>query len=128
MAAVLLLVFLNVSLSVLIVLLNKQIYTNNGILGVSLTCLHFVVMTVCVLVCQQIGVFHRKSLPVMDILPLSLGYCAFVVFTNISLQTNTIRTHMLFRMTTIPTVIALEVFWSRRKFSSNVLLTLVSNL
>jgi len=121
------LVCLNVFLSVLIVLLNKQIYTHHGVPNVTLTCLHFLVMTVCVLVCELVGVFHRKSLPIMDVLPLSLTFCAFVVFTNISLQTNSVAAYLVFKMAITPTVVALEAFWCSRKVPNDVLLTLVSN-
>jgi len=124
----LLLVWSNVLISVLIIVLNKHIYTRHGISSVTLTCLHFVVTTVCVLACERFGVFDRKSLPITDLLPQSLTYCAYVVFTNISLQTNTVATYLVFKMAMTPTVVALETFWFRRKFSNGILLTLVSSL
>jgi len=64
----------------------------------------------------------------MDIFQLSLAYCAFVVFTNISLQANSIKSHTVFRMAMIPTVVAMEAYWIGRRVSSDLLLTLVSNL
>jgi len=124
--AVPLVVCLNVLLSVLIVLLNKQIYTRHGVANITLTCLHFAMTFVCVAACERVGVFHRKSLPLTDVFPLSLTYCAFVVFTNFSLQTNSVGSYLVFKMALTPTVVALEAFWCCRKFSNHILLTLVS--
>ena len=119
-------VWLNVLLSVLVVLLNKRIYTHYGFSNVSLTFLHFAMSTVCVFACEKIGVFRRKSIRTADLLPLSLTLCSFVVFTNFSLQTNTVGTYLAFKMATTPLIVVMETLWCCRKFSNGVLLTLVS--
>ena len=36
------------------------------------------------------GLFQPKELRVLDVLPLSLAFCGFVVFTNLSLTYNTV--------------------------------------
>jgi len=120
-------VSLNVFLSVLVVILNKHIYTQYRVPNVSLTCFHFAVTAAGVYTCERIGVFHRKSLPIADVLRLSLIFCAFVVFTNLALQTNSVGTYLVFKMAATPAVIAVEAFWSGRKFSHSVLSVLVSH-
>ena len=118
--------WLNVLLSVLIVLLNKRLYAYYGFPNVTLTCLQLLITTLCVSLCERFGVFHRKSLPLTDVLRLSLTFCAYVVLTNLSLQSNTVATYLVFKMATLPAVVAVEAFWCRRKFSTDVLLSLVS--
>jgi len=119
-------VWLNVLLSVLTVLLNKHLYAHYGFPNITLTCLHLLITTLCVSSCESYSVFHRKSLPLTDVLRLSLTFCAYVVFTNLSLQSNTIATYLVFKMTTSPAVVAVEAFWCCRKFSNGILLSLVS--
>ena len=123
-----LLVSLNVLLSVLIIILNKLIYTRYGFPNVTLTCLHLLVTTVCVSACESFGVFHRKSLPMMDVLQFSLIFCAFVVFTNLSLQTNAVGTYLVLKMALSPAVVATEALWCCRGFPNDIMLTLVSYL
>jgi len=112
--------------SVIIILVNKWIFTHYGFPSVTLTCLHLLMMTFCILVYERLGAFNRKSLPVMDVLRLSLTFCAFVVFTNLSLQTNTVGTYLVFKMAMTPTVVAIETWWLCRKLSHDTMLTLVS--
>jgi len=122
------LVSLNVLLCVLVIILNKWIYIHHGFPNVTLTCLHLLVTTVCVSACERFGVFYRKSLPLVDVLRLSLTYCAFVVFTNLSLQTNSVATHLVFKMASLPAVVLIESFWCCRRLSNEILLTLVSRV
>lgn len=116
----------NVLPSVLVVLLNKLIFARYGVTGITLTCFHFAAMTLYLFVCERIGVFRRKSLPVADVFQLSLVFCGFVVFTNLSLQTNTVASYLVFKMATAPAIVIVEALWCCRKFSSQVLLSLVS--
>jgi len=117
---------LNVFLSVIIVLLNKWIYTHHSFPNITMTWIHFVFSTVCVSVCHKFDLFYRKALPLRQMLPLSVTFCGFVVFTNLSLQLNTIETYQLFKMLTTPAVVAIQAFVYKRKFSLTILLTLVS--
>lgn len=116
---------LNVVLSIFIVLLNKWIYTHYGFPNVTMTCLHFVSTTLCVSICYRLNVFHRKSLPIFDMLPLSLTFCGFVVFTNLSLQANTVGTYQLFKMLTTPVIVVIQTYYYGRSFSTLVKLSLV---
>ena len=120
--------FLNILFSIVIVLLNKWIYTHYGFPNITMTCLHFVFTTVGLVICQKCGVFQPKSLPVLKMLPLSLTFCGFVVFTNLSLQTNTVGTYQLAKTMTTPCIILIQTQYYARQFSTKVKLTLVSSL
>jgi solute carrier family 35 protein E3 len=118
---------LNVFLSILIVLLNKWIYTHHSFPNVTMTWLHFVFTTVCVSACHKLDIFYRKALPLRQMLPLSLTFCGFVVFTNLSLQMNTVGTYQMFKMLTTPLVVTIQAVLYKRHFPPRVLLTLVCN-
>ena len=118
--------FLNICLSIGIVIINKWIYTHYGFPNITMTCIHFIFTTIGLLLCQQAGIFHRKHLPVLKMLPLSLTFCGFVVFTNLSLQTNTVGTYQLAKTLTTPCIIAIQSYFYDRPFSTRVKFTLVS--
>ena len=117
---------LNVCFSIVIVLLNKWIYTHYGFPNITMTCLHFVFTTLGLLVCRQLGIFQPKALPVLKMLPLSLTFCGFVVFTNLSLQTNTVGTYQLAKTMTTPCIIAIQTYFYSKEFSLKIKSCMVS--
>ena len=117
---------LNVCLSIVIVLLNKWIYTHHSFPNLTMTWIHFLCSTVCVTICHKCDLFYRKALPFRQMLSLSLTFCGFVALTNLSLQMNTIGTYQLFKMLTTPVVVLIQIFAYNRHFPLTVLLTLVS--
>ena len=119
---------LNVCVSIFIVLLNKWIYTHYGFPNMTMTCIHFIFTTLGLMICQQFNIFQPKSLPVVRMLPLSMTFCGFVVFTNLSLQTNTVGTYQLAKTLTTPCIIAIQSHFYHRTFSTQVKTTLVSIL
>ncbi|GFN88875.1 solute carrier family 35 member e3 [Plakobranchus ocellatus] len=58
-------------------------------------------------------------------LPLALSFCGFVVFTNLSLESNTVGTYQIIKTLTTPCIIAIQTYFYGRKFSFNVKLTLI---
>ena len=119
---------LNGCFSIVIVLLNKWIYTHYGFPNMTLTCIHFIFTTVGLLICQLAKVFQPKSLPILKMLPLSLTFCGFVVFTNLSLQTNSVGTYQLAKTMTTPCIILIQSYYYGREFSLPIKITLVSSL
>ena len=117
---------LNIICSIVIVLINKWLYTHYGFPNMTLTCLHFVVTSLGLLLCKQFNLFQPKSLPVLRMLPLSLTFCGFVVFTNLSLQNNTVGTYQLVKTLTTPCIIYIQTWFYSRHFSGRVKLTVVS--
>ena len=117
---------INILLSIAIVLWNKMLFARYHVPNISLTCIHFIFTTVGMQLCRLFGVFTFKRLPLTDMFPISLTFCGFVVFTNLSLEYNTVGTYQIIKTLTTPFIISLQTFCYGRSFSTNVKLTLVS--
>ncbi|XP_073507870.1 solute carrier family 35 member E3 [Phyllobates terribilis] len=115
----------NLLASICIVFINKWIYVHHGFPNMSLTLVHFVVTWFGLYLCQRFGVFCPKSLPASKVLLLALSFCGFVVFTNLSLQNNTIGTYQLAKVMTTPVIILIQTMWYGKTFSLRIKLTLV---
>ena len=116
----------NIILSISIVMLNKTVYTYYGFPNVSMTCLHFVFTTIGMVICRAFGIFHPKPLPLTKMIPISMTFCGFVVFTNLSLQYNTVGTYQIIKTMTMPCIMIIQIMYYSRTFSSKVRLTIVS--
>ncbi|CAO2582253.1 Solute carrier family 35 member E3, partial [Lemmus lemmus] len=115
----------NLLVSICIVFLNKWIYVHHGFPNMSLTLVHFVVTWLGLYICQKLDIFAPKSLPLSKLLLLALSFCGFVVFTNLSLQNNTIGTYQLAKAMTTPVIIAIQTFWYQKSFSLRIQLTMI---
>lgn len=116
---------INLVSSISIVFTNKWIYVHYGFPNVSLTCIHFLTTFLGLQLCAFAGVFSPKKLRIMDVLPLSLTFCGFVVFTNLSLQHNTVGTYQLAKVMTTPCVMFIHLYFYGRSYSHRVKLTVV---
>ncbi|KAK3102261.1 hypothetical protein FSP39_010006 [Pinctada imbricata] len=116
---------LNVTASIAIVLVNKIIYTRFGFPNVSLTCLHFIVTSLGLFICQYFNVFQPKSVPISKMIPLALTFCGFVVFTNLSLETNTVGTYQLIKTMTTPIIMVIQTMFYEKSFSMRIKLTVI---
>ncbi|NP_001025350.1 solute carrier family 35 member E3 [Danio rerio] len=115
----------NLLSSVCIVFINKWIYVHYGFPNMTLTLIHFVMTWLGLFICQKMDIFAPKSLRPSKILLLALSFCGFVVFTNLSLQSNTIGTYQLAKVMTTPVIIAIQTMYYRKTFSTKIKLTLV---
>jgi hypothetical protein len=80
---------LNIASAVGIVLVNKYIYSVYRFnYGVVLTFYHFALTAIGLRVLAKVGIFEPKSVNVLQVLPVSVSFCAYVVLTNLSLQYN----------------------------------------
>ena len=75
--------------------------------------------------CHFFGVFQPKKLPLRPIVPLSLTFCGFVVFTNLSLQSNTVGTYQLAKALTTPLIIFVQSQFYGQTFSKAIKATMV---
>ncbi|XP_016046018.1 solute carrier family 35 member E3 isoform X4 [Erinaceus europaeus] len=116
---------LNLLVSICIVFLNKWIYVHHGFPNMSLTLVHFVVTWLGLYVCQKLNIFAPKSLPLSRLFLLALSFCGFVVFTNLSLQNNTIGTYQLAKAMTTPVIIVIQTLFYQKTFSTKIQLTLI---
>ncbi|XP_055506805.1 solute carrier family 35 member E3 isoform X2 [Leucoraja erinacea] len=114
----------NLASSICIVLVNKWIYVQYGFPNMSLTLVHFVMTALGLWLCQALGLFCPKSLRPSRVLLLALSFCGFVVFTNLSLQNNTIGTYQLAKAMTTPVIIGIQTFYYKKTFSTKIKLTL----
>ena len=121
-------VIANIALSISIVLVNKSVYQHYQFPNMTLTCLHFVCTSLGMLLCRALGFFQPKQLPLAKMAPIALTFCGFVVFTNLSLQHNTVGTYQIVKSMTTPCIMFLQFRFYERTFSDRVKLTLVSSV
>ncbi|KTF86234.1 hypothetical protein cypCar_00035395, partial [Cyprinus carpio] len=114
----------NLLSSICIVFINKWIYVHYGFPNMTLTLIHFVVTWLGLFMCQKMDIFAPKSLRPSKIILLALSFCGFVVFTNLSLQSNTIGTYQLAKVMTTPVIIVIQTMYYRKTFSTKIKLTL----
>ncbi|XP_048827244.1 solute carrier family 35 member E3 [Brienomyrus brachyistius] len=115
----------NLLASICIVFINKWIYVHYGFPNMTLTLIHFVVTWLGLYVCQKMDIFSPKSLRPTKIVLLALSFCGFVVFTNLSLQSNTIGTYQLAKAMTTPVIIVIQTLYYKKTFSSKIKMTLI---
>ncbi|CAN9508507.1 unnamed protein product [Ophioblennius macclurei] len=115
----------NLLASICIVFINKWIYVHYGFPNMTLTLVHFMVTWLGIVACHRAQVFSPKSLPLRRILGLALSFCGFVVFTNLSLQSNSIGTYQLAKAMTTPVIILIQTAFYGKTFSTRIKLTLV---
>ncbi|XP_009461527.1 PREDICTED: solute carrier family 35 member E3, partial [Nipponia nippon] len=108
-----------------IVFLNKWLYVRLGFPNLSLTLVHFAITWLGLYLCQALGAFSPKSLQPSQVLPLALSFCGFVVFTNLSLQSNTIGTYQLAKAMTTPVIVVIQSLAYGKTFPLRIKLTLV---
>ncbi|TRZ18977.1 hypothetical protein HGM15179_008109 [Zosterops borbonicus] len=115
----------NLAASICIVFLNKWLYVRLGFPNLSLTLVHFAITWLGLYLCQALGAFSPKSLQPAQVLPLALSFCGFVVFTNLSLQSNTIGTYQLAKAMTTPVIVLIQSVAYGKTFPLRIKLTLV---
>ncbi|KAI9030520.1 triose-phosphate transporter family-domain-containing protein [Hyaloraphidium curvatum] len=122
-------VLLNIVTSVLIVTVNKWVFTTDKFnFGTTLTVLHFLVTTVGLEILARVGFFEKKQLSIPGVLPLAICFSGFVVLTNLSLQLNSVGFYQCAKVLTTPTIVFIQrVFYgvqmtSRIKISIAIIL------
>ncbi|CAF5142949.1 unnamed protein product, partial [Rotaria sp. Silwood1] len=76
-------------------------------------------------ICLQMNTFVHKSVPIIKVLPLAVAFCVFVVFTNLSLEYNTIGIYQLFKVLTTPVVALITWQYYKKHYSRMVIATLI---
>lgn len=116
---------MNVSSSITIILINKWIYVHFKFPNITLTCIHFLMTSLGLLICRLCKMFKPANLTLMQMLPLSITFCGFVVFTNLSLGTNTVGTYQIIKCMTMPCIMVIQTQFYNKSFSTAIKLTMV---
>lgn len=117
--------FINICSSICIVFLNKWLYVHHGFPNMTLTCIHFLTTFIGLHLCVMLDVFKPKRLSVLKVVPLCLAFCGFVVFTNLSLQNNTVGTYQLAKALTTPAIVGIHSVFYNRSYSIQIKLTVI---
>ena len=117
---------LNISVSIAIVLTNKWLYTVVGFPNMTLTLMHFISTFICLHICQLMGVFAVKKVPVKSMIPLAVCFCGFVVLTNLSLENNSVGTYQVAKVMTTPCVLLIQYQYYGKLTNTAIKLTVVS--
>jgi solute carrier family 35 protein E3 len=95
--------------SVAIVFVNKILFqTYHCSFSTFVTFCHFVVTFLGTLVSERLGMFEHKTLRQLDVLPITIAFCGFVVFNNLSLQYNSVGFYQLMKVLTTPVIVFLQ--------------------
>ena len=116
----------NLCSSIAIVFSNKWIYSKYKFPNVTLTCIHFLITYLGLKICIFFDIFKPKKIPLSEMVPLCLAFCGFVVFTNLSLQNNTVGTYQVAKVMTTPAILFIHTVFYARKYSTKIMSTIVS--
>lgn len=117
---------LNVAASCGTIFLNKLLFQKYRFkFATLLTVCHFVVTFLLVLLCAYFKLFTVKRLELRRVLPISLAFCGYVVFNNISLLYNSVSFYQVMKILCTPTIIAIETLVYHKPTSFQVKLTLI---
>jgi solute carrier family 35 protein E3 len=119
-------IILNLASAIGIVFINKFIYVHYEFPSMTLTLIHFTVTSLGLQICAWMDVFSPKRLMIKKTLPLATSFCGFVVFTNLSLQNNTVGTYQLAKALTTPVILFIQAVFYSKSVSLSVKLTVVS--
>lgn len=114
----------NVGSSSLLVLANKILYKNYNFPSIALNCLHFLVTFVGLIILKYFRIFEPKKLPIIAMVPLSLTFCSYMVFTKLP-NLNTSITNFMIRILTLPVVMIILFLYLNKTYSFRVLTILV---
>ena len=73
-----------------------------------ITALHFATTTAGGRLCLKAGMYKVKELKHSDVLPITISFCCFVVFNNLSLQHNSVGFYQLMKVLTTPVVVVMQ--------------------
>lgn len=91
-----------------IVSVNKYVYNLGFSYGATLTFIHFVCTTIGLLLLARLGVYTPKRLDVRKAIKLAFAGTGFVVFSNLSLQHNSLGFYQVMKHMTVVGVIIIE--------------------
>jgi solute carrier family 35 protein E3 len=104
--------FLNAASTIGIVITNKLVFQVYGFgYGTLLTFIHLIFTFLGLELCRQFGVFERKPLKLMEVLPLSMSFCGYVALTNLSLVYSAVGFYQLMNVLTTPLLVLIQTLF-----------------
>ena len=85
----------------------------------TLTAFHFLLTYLGLEISACLNFFERKPIPLSGVLPLSLAFCGFIVFNNLSLQFNTIGIYQITKVLTTPLIVIINIVWYSKWLTSS---------
>jgi solute carrier family 35, member E3 len=113
--------------SVGVIFINKRLVFNDAgfHFPTALTIIHFVI---CFLGCvgfARAGFFEWKAMQISKVMGISLAFCGYVAFNNLSLLTNSVSVYQISKILVTPVLIMLEYFTQGKTQTRETLLSLV---
>ncbi|ORC90803.1 uncharacterized protein TM35_000072270 [Trypanosoma theileri] len=118
---------LNIISSVGVIIINKRlVYMEAGFrFGTLLTIIHFIVSFLGCLFFAKINCFEIKPLNISKVIPISLAFCGYVVFNNLSLLSNTVSVYQTSKIMCTPVIVWIEYTYYHKRENIGTLLSLV---
>lgn len=120
--------FMNVSTSVLIIFVNKQLMSDSGLgfhYATTLCAMHYLVCTVSMWTSQGMGLVKRVEIPFADLVLFTVTANASIVSLNLSLMINSVGFYQIAKLLIIPFVCLVEYVWLGRRFTPRVVAAVV---
>jgi solute carrier family 35 protein E3 len=109
-----------------IVFVNKVLFQHYGMaFSTFVTAMHFAFTYAGTLLCEWFGMFEPKELRHLDVIPITLAFCGFVIFNNLSLQHNSVGFYQLMKVMTTPVIVVLQYALYGVREDSRLLMALV---
>lgn len=105
-----------------IVSANKSVFQDGFSFATTLTFIHFVCTTIGLLVLARLSVFTPKPLDIRKAAKLAVSGMGFVVFSNLSLQHNSVGFYQVMKHMTIVGVVIIEALLWRKYLSRDLVL------
>jgi solute carrier family 35 protein E3 len=118
---------LNVASSVGVIFINKRLVFMEAEFkfGTLLTIIHFIVTFLGCLLFARLNFFEVKRLSISSVLSISLAFCGYVVFNNLSLLTNAVSIYQIAKILATPVIVFIEMSWYKKHESRETLISLV---
>jgi solute carrier family 35 protein E3 len=91
----------------------------------TLTAVQMGITSLGLIFCWQLKLFTLKSISLYHMLPMAIVFCAFIVFSNLSLEYNTVGTYQLFKGLTTPALVLISWQWYKATYSKIVIASIL---
>lgn len=117
----------NVVSSVGVIFINKRlVFQDAGFhFPTALTIIHFIICFLGCLVFARSGFFEWKAMPISKVIGISLAFCGYVAFNNLSLLTNSVSVYQISKILVTPVLIMLEYITQGKTQTRETLLSLI---